>query len=338
MSEEPPPRRILAVGPAWVGDMVMAESLFQALHRRYPEAVLDVVAPRWTLPLLRFMPEVREGIALPLGHGELGLGQRFRISRSLRARGYDLALVLPGSLKSALLPFFAGIARRRGYGGALRRLLLTEAMAKPGLPQVETFVAMAAKAGERADADAPEPRLVVSDSVRGETLAALGLERPKAPLLAIAPGAEYGPAKRWPARHFAAVAAAKRAQGWQVWLFGSKADIEAAAEIPADQNLAGRTSLDQAVALLSLADAVVSNDSGLMHVAAALGRPQVAVFGPSDPLRTGPHNAKAHVLRLGIECSPCNKRVCPLGHHRCLEDLAPAQVLDRLPPRGQASA
>jgi heptosyltransferase-2 len=179
---------------------------------------------------------------------------------------------------------------------------------------------------------------VVSDAVRGETLAALGLQRPEAPLLAIAPGAEYGPAKRWPARHFAAVAAAKRAQGWQVWLFGSKADTEAAAQIPADQNLAGRTTLDQAVALLSLADAVVSNDSGLMHVAAALGRPQVAVFGPSDPLRTGPHNAKAHVLRLGVDCSPCNKRVCPLGHHRCLEDLEPAQVLDRLPPRGQASA
>lgn len=327
MSEEPPPRRILAVGPAWVGDMVMAESLFQALHRRYPDAVLDVVAPPWTLPLLRFMPEVREGIALPLGHGELGLARRFRAGRSLRARGYDLALVLPGSLKSALLPFFAGIPRRRGHGGALRRLLLTEVMAKPGLPQVETFVAMAAET-----ADAPEPRLVVSDAVRRETLAALGLERPRAPVLAIAPGAEYGPAKRWPARHFAALATAKRAQGWQVWLFGSKADVEAAAEIPADRNLAGRTSLDQAVALLSLADAVVSNDSGLMHVAAALRLPQVAVFGPSDPQRTGPRNARAHVLRLGLDCSPCNKRVCPLGHHRCLEDLWPEQVLAKLPP------
>ena len=161
--------------------------------------------------------------------------------------------------------------------------------------------------------EAPEPRLIVTDEQRAETLAALGLQAPRAPLLAIAPGAEYGPAKRWPARHFAALAAAKRAQGWQVWVFGSPGDREAAAEIPAEENLAGRTSLDQAVALLSLADAVVSNDSGLMHVAAALGRPQVALFGPSDPLRTGPHNAKAHVLRLGIECSPCNKRDLPSG-------------------------
>jgi len=269
---------------------------------------------------------VREGIPLPLGHGELGLGQRLQIGRRLRDRGYELALVLPGSLKSALVPFFARIPVRRGYGGALRRLLLNEVLAEPGLPQVESFLALAPGTTE-----VPEPRLVVTDEIRRETLAALGLEAPRVPLLAIAPGAEYGPAKRWPARHFAAVAAAKRAEGWRVWLFGSAADREAAAAIPADENLAGRTGLDQAVALLSLADAVVSNDSGLMHVAAALGLPQVAVFGPSDPIRTGPHNAKAHVLRLGLDCSPCNKRVCPLGHHRCLEDLAPEQVLARLP-------
>jgi heptosyltransferase II len=326
MKATPIPRRILVVAPAWVGDMVMAESLFQSLHRQYPEAILDVLAPRWTLPLIRFMPEVSGGIALPLGHGELGLAERYRIGRDLRAKGYDLALVLPGSLKSALVPFFAGVGARRGFGGALRRLLLTEALAKPSLPQVETFLALAPDGGE-----VLEPRLIVTDEQRAGTLAALGLQAPRARLLAIAPGAEYGPAKRWPTRHFAALAAAKRAQGWQVWVFGSPGDRDAATEIPAEENLAGRTSLDQAVALLSLADAVVSNDSGLMHVAAALGRPQVALFGPSDPLRTGPHNAKAHVLRLGIECSPCNKRICPLGHHRCLEDLNPAQVLALLP-------
>jgi len=332
MKATPIPHRILVVAPAWVGDMVMAESLFQSLHRQYPDAVLDVLAPRWTLPLLRFMPEVSGGIALPLGHGELGLAERYRIGRDLRARSYDLALVLPGSLKSALVPFFAGIGIRRGFGGALRRLLLSEALAKPRLPQVETFLALSPPALSRNDGEVLEPRLIVTDEQRADALAALGLQAPEVPLLAIARGAEYGPAKRWPARHFATLAAAKRAQGWQVWVFGSPGDRDAAAEIPADQNLAGRTSLDQAVALLSLADTVVSNDSGLMHVAAALGRPQVALFGPSDPVRTGPHNAKAQVLRLGIECSPCNKRICPLGHHRCLEDLIPAQVLALLPP------
>jgi heptosyltransferase-2 len=320
------PDRILVVGPAWVGDMVMAQSLFAALKRRHPQAAVDVLAPRWTLPLLQFMPEVRDGILQPLGHGELGLAARYRLGRELRARGYDLAIVLPGSLKAAVVPFFAGARQRLGYGGALRRLLLSEARAEPRLPQVESFVALADLAGE-----APRPRLTVPGDIAAAALAATGLARPATPLLAIAPGAEYGPAKRWPARHFAALAKAKLDQGWDVWLFGSPADREVATEIPCSQNLAGRTSLDQAVALLGLADAVVSNDSGLMHVAAALDRRQVALFGPSDPTRTGPRNPAAEVLRLGLDCSPCNKRICPLGHHRCLEELTPDQVLAVLP-------
>jgi heptosyltransferase II len=191
------PDRILVVGPAWVGDMVMAQSLFAALKQRHPQAAVDVLAPRWTLPLLQFMPEVRDGILQPLGHGELGLAARYRLGRELRARGYDLAIVLPGSLKAALVPFFSGARQRLGYGGALRRLLLTEARAEPGLPQVESFVALADVAG-----DAPRPRLTVPGDIAAAALAATGLARPAAPLLAIAPGAEYGPAKRWPARHF----------------------------------------------------------------------------------------------------------------------------------------
>jgi heptosyltransferase II len=314
--------RILVVGPAWVGDMVMAQSLFAVLRRQHPDAAIDVLAPRWTLPLLAFMPEIRRAIEQPLGHGELGLAMRRRQGRDLRAAGYDLALVLPGSLKAALVPYWARIPRRRGYGGTLRRLLLNDVRPKAALPQIESYLALADW-----DQAAVEPRLVLPPGMVDQVLGALGLSRLRGPLLAIAPGAEYGPAKRWPARHFAAVAEAKRKQGWQVWLFGSPGDREAAATITCEQNLAGRTSLDQAVALMSLADAVLSNDSGLMHVAAALQRPQIALFGPSDPLRTGPRSAKARVLRLEIDCSPCNKRVCPLGHHRCMEDLSPPMVL-----------
>jgi heptosyltransferase-2 len=309
--------------------MVMAQSLFAAIKELYPQAALDVVAPRWTLPLLRFMPEVRQGIAQPLGHGELGLATRYRLGKELRAQAYDLALVLPGSMKSALIPRWAGIRDRRGYGGGLRRLLLTDVRPRPNLPQVETYAALVDWPGQP-----PRPHLTLPQTASAQALDALSLARPTAPLLAIAPGAEYGPAKRWPTRHFAAVAAARRAQGWEVWLFGSPADRETAAEIPCSQNLAGRTSLDQAVALLGLADAVLSNDSGLMHVAAALDRPQVALFGPSDPIRTGPRSPAAQVLRLGLDCSPCNKRICPLGHHRCLEELFPESVLAAL-PRGE---
>jgi heptosyltransferase-2 len=324
--------RILVVGPAWVGDMVMAQSLFAALKQRNPGAAIDVLAPRWTLPLLRFMPDVRRGIAQPLGHGELGLTARHRLGRELRTEKYDLALVLPGSFKAALVPYWAGVPARRGYGGALRRLLLNDARPKARLPQVESYVALADRPGA-----VPRPRLALPQEASAQALVALGLARPAAPILAMAPGAEYGPAKRWPARHFAALAEAKRVQGWEVWLFGSSADRAITDQIPCSQNLAGRTDLDQAVALLGLADAVVSNDSGLMHVAAALDRPQVALFGPSDPERTGPRNPRAHVLRLGLECSPCNKRICPLSHHRCLEDLTPERVLALLPEGGRPS-
>jgi heptosyltransferase-2 len=321
------PNRIVIVGPAWVGDMVMAESLFAMAKRRHPGARLEVLAPRWTLPLLQFMPEVDEGILLPFGHGEFNLAGRRRLGRTLAARQYDLALVLPGSFKSALVPYWAGATERRGYGGLLRRLLLTDARTKQALPQVESFAALLENEG-----DVPRPKLTVPHDSIEKALAGLGLARPTAPVLALAPGAEYGPAKRWPSRHFATLAKAKRDQGWEVWLFGSAGDREVAAGIPATADLVGRTSLDQAVALLSLADAVVSNDSGLMHVAAALDRPQVALFGPSDPTRTGPRNPAARVLRLGLDCSPCNKRVCPLGHHRCLEDITADQVLEALSP------
>ena len=318
--------KILVVGPAWVGDMVMAQSLFAALRAQHPDAAIDVLAPRWTAPLLRFMPEVRNAIIQPLGHGQLGLFSRHRQGKALRGQGYDLALVLPGSVKSALVPYWAGIPRRRGYGGKLRGLALNERREKAALPQVESFLALADW-----DRPAPRPRLVLPEEAAGQVMDDLGIATPDGPVLAIAPGAEYGPAKRWPGRHFASVATARRNDGWRVWLFGSAADREVAAQIPCDLDLTGRTSLDQAVTLLALSDAVLSNDSGLMHVAAALGKPQVALFGPSDAKRTGPHNPAATVLNLGLDCSPCLKRDCPLGHHRCLEDLTPEKVLAVLP-------
>jgi heptosyltransferase-2 len=321
-----PPGKILVVGPAWVGDMVMAQSLFAVLKRRYPDAVIDVLAPRWTLPLLDFMPVVRRPILLPVGHGELGLRERRQLGRSLRAEGYDLALVLPGSVKAALVPYWARIPKRLGYGGALRRRFLNDVRPKPKLAQVESFVALARDAGE-----VPRPQLVVPAAATERALSAYGFGRPSAPLLALAPGAEYGPAKRWPTRHFAALAREMLARGWEVWLFGSLADREIALQIPCTQNLAGRTRLDHAVALLALADALVTNDSGLMHVGDALDRRGIALFGPSDPGSTGPRNPEARVVSLDLDCSPCNKRVCPLGHHRCLEDLLPERVQSLLP-------
>lgn len=332
------PGRILVVAPAWVGDMVMAEAVTQLLQQRHPGAAIDLLAPPWTAPLASFMPAVRRAVISPFAHGQLALAARWRLARQLRKEGYDVAILLPNSLKAALAPFFAGIPRRVGYTREGRALLLTEArwLDKARLSrQVDRFFALVLPDGAPLPPDLPTPRLAIPAGAVESALASLGLVRPSAPLLILAPGAEYGPAKRWPAEHFGMVARERHASGWSVWLVGSSNDREAAAAAQAASggicvDLAGRTDLAQAVALMSLAGAVVSNDSGLMHVAAALARPLVALYGPSDPGFTPPLSPQARLLRLALDCSPCHARECPLGHQRCLVELAPERVLEAL--------
>ena len=329
--------KFLIIGPAWVGDMVLAQSLFRLLKQRHPDARLDVVAPAWTLPLLARMPEVDEAIPAPFKHGELALGARMRLGRSLRARDYDRAIVLPNSFKSALVPFAARARRRTGFVGELRYGLLNDIrrLDKKKLPRtVDRFVALGLEAGAEPPA-VPEPRLEADAANARAALARLGRGLPQTPVLGLCPGAEYGPAKRWPVEYFAEVAAAKLAAGWEVWLFGSDKDAPITAAIQSRVgggclDLAGKTTLADAIDLLALTAAVVSNDSGLMHVAAALGRRLVALYGSSDPRHTPPMGGKADILYLGLECSPCFKRECPLGHLRCLREIMPRRVLETL--------
>jgi len=324
---------VLVVGPSWVGDMVMIEPLLASLKQRRPAPAIDVLAPAWSRPLLARMPQVRRAIDLPIGHGALALGERLRIGRALRGQ-YRQAIVLPGSWKSALIPFFARIRTRTGFVRELRYGLLNDArrLDKRALRMtVQRFAALGVEPGAPLPTDL-RPRLACEPAAVAGTLAALGLDLHAGRVLVLCVGAEYGPAKRWPVRHFAAVARHYRAQGWQVWLLGSAKDAPAAAAVNAAADdacvdLAGRTDLGQACDVLAAADLVVSNDSGLMHVAAALGRPLVAVYGSSDPGFTPPLADRARVLSLNLPCSPCFKRECPLGHLRCLNDLAPAQVL-----------
>ncbi|MEJ2481385.1 MAG: lipopolysaccharide heptosyltransferase II [Acidihalobacter sp.] len=327
----------LIVGPSWVGDMVLAQSLFITLARRQPGLAIDVLAPRWSEPLLARMPEVRKSIIQPLGHGQLKLGVRRELGRLLRGERYGQVIVLPNSFKSALIPYFARIPRRTGYRGELRYGLLNDRrlLNKTALPQtVQRFVALGLPADSALPPDCPRPSLQVDESARDAALQRLELDVDR-PVLALCPGAEYGPAKRWPAGHFAAVARDRLAAGWCVWVFGSGKDADIAAQVCAQAgegcvNLAGQTSLGEAIDLLSLAAAVVSNDSGLMHVAAALGRPLVAVYGSSDPGFTPPMSERARIERLGLNCSPCFERECPLGHTNCLNQLAPERVLASL--------
>ncbi len=340
------PNKILIVGPSWVGDMVMAQSLFKVIRQRNPEVIIDVLAPAWSLPLLERMPEVRQGIVMPLGHGKLELGARYRLGKSLHSEQYDQAILLPNSLKSAIVPWAAKIPRRTGFRGEMRYGLLNDLrlLDRQKLTMtVQRFVALGDEDGEPLP-EIPEPKLEVDPAMVEQALQVLELNRPDQPLLALCPGAEYGPAKQWPAEYFAAVAKEKLQQGWQVWLFGSEKDhpiceevMDAAHPPPGRggegvgvENLAGRTTLEQAVDLMSLANVVIGNDSGLMHVAAALDRNLIAIYGSSDPSFTPPLNRRAQILDLNLECSPCFKRECPLGHTECLTQLKPEQVLQAM--------
>ena len=339
-------RKILVVGPSWVGDMVMAQSLFITLKNTRPDCRLDVLAPSWTLSLLERMPEVSKAIAMPLPRGKFGLMERVRQGKSLRPEGYDQAILLPNSWKSAIPPFFANIPVRTGYIGECRWGLLNDArkLDKSQLSMtVQRFVALALPIDAPMPPTCPKPALTISkdrqqaviDKFKLPSPVAVSVSDPAASIkiLALCPGAEYGSAKRWPTEYYAEVARHKIDQGWQVWLFGSDKDKGDAAQVNKEcselcTDFTGRTSLAEAVDLMSLANTVVSNDSGLMHVAAALDKKLIAIYGSSDPGFTPPLNDKAQVISLNLDCAPCFKRECPLGHRHCLTGITPDRVLD----------
>jgi heptosyltransferase-2 len=329
--------RILIVAPNWIGDTLLAQPLFARLRRKLSGAVIDALAPSWTAPVLRRMPEISDVIEAPFRHSRLDLRLRWRLGRSLRAHRYDEAIVLPNTFKAALVPFFADIPLRVGFVGESRYGLLNLAhkLDEKALPlMAERYAQLAERPGEPPVRPLAQTQLEVDEANLLITLARLGLSRTK-PAVALCPGAEYGPAKRWPARYFAALAVKLAARGRAVWLFGSGSDRDIGEQIVSESagaaiNLCGRTDLASAIDLLSVAEIVVSNDSGLMHLAAAVGRPVVALYGSSSPEHTPPLSKSARIVRTGIECSPCFQRECPLGHFKCMNDITPEMVLKEI--------
>ena len=329
--------RILVIAPSWVGDAVLAQPLFTRLHERHRGLTLDVLAPPATRAVFARMPEVDRTIEGAFGHGELALRRRYALGRSLAPARYDQAIVLPNSFKSALIPFFAGIRVRTGFVGEARRGLLNDArrLDKAALPlMVERFAQLAQAAGEPLRRPLPAPRLEVDPAQRAALLQKLGL-RPQRPVAVLCPGAEYGPAKRWPPPYFGELAQRLHAAGYDVWLAGSAKDAAIGEEIArlagdACVNLCGRTTLDEAIDLVSCAALVVANDSGLMHIAAALDKPLTAIYGSSSPAFTPPLSARAQIVKLDLECSPCFQRECPLGHFKCMLQLEPGDVWQRI--------
>lgn len=327
-------QQILVIGPSWVGDMVMAQSLFMDLRKRYPDSAIDVVAPQWSLPLLARMPEIRQGFGLEAAHGELKLRERYRLGRELRSKGYDRAIVLPRSLKSALVPYWARIPRRTGYRGEWRYGLLNDVRAMgPELDQtVKRFVALGLPREEAwRNRPLPQPELRVDAENRQRLMERLGLVTGR-PAVGIMPGAEYGPAKQWPPEYFAELVRRLAQRGVDAWIFGSQKDSAVAESIVRlsgglGRNLCGQTRLQDAVDLISGVMLAVSNDSGLMHIAAAVQRPLLALYGSSSPAFTPPLSGLAVVFYRAVDCSPCFLRQCPYGHYRCLREITVDDVM-----------
>ena len=327
-------KKILVIAPAWVGDVVMSQSLIQLLKQKDPVAAIDVLAKEYLHPILKRMPEVRNCLVSPFEHGELNLRERFKIAKDLRKNSYTHAYIIPNSFKSALIPFWAKIPRRVGWCGEQRYFFVNDMRFYPkkiGL-MVERFVSLGYEKSEKVPKDFPRPKLGVSSENVDAALKRLQIKPSENPILAVCPGAEHGSSKRWSWSHFAEVSKKKLEEGWEVWILGSKKEQEIAKEIQkycdnSCVDLTGKTDLGEVIDLISMATAVVANDSGLMHIAAALDRPVVALYGATLPTLAPPLTKKSRALSLNLPCSPCGKPECPFGHTKCLHDLKPEMVL-----------
>lgn len=330
------------IGPAWVGDMVMAQALYKALSAHSNSAEIHVVAPAWSRPLLERMPEITQVHELDVAHGEFGLKKRYQLGTSLRSELFTQALILPRSYKSALLPVFASIPRRVGELGEFRYGLINTVLASnkdKHIPTVCNYLRYAQVDVELAQVKSDYvPALTVDAENQTKVLKAHGLTQ-QAPLIACMVGAEYGPSKQWPPEHFASLINMLHEQGLEVCILGSHKDavvgneIEKLCQRPV-ANLCGKTSLLDVVDILASCSAAVSNDSGLMHIAAAVDVPVVAMYGATTPSYTPPLHDKAKAFYMKLECSPCWQRTCQYEHYRCLKDIVPEQVftavLDRV--------
>jgi len=329
--------KILIIGPSWIGDMVMAQSLFIALKADNPTVIIDVLALAWTKPLLDRMPEVNQAIEMPISHGVFGWGMRKKLGRELRQHNYDQAIVLPNSWKSALIPWFAKIPLRTGWRGEMRYGLLNDIriLDKLALPMmVQRYISLAYLSSQAHVSPSYPVPLMVAKPVNSNLIPELQSNQKR---LIICPGAEFGPAKQWPAKSYAEVATQFLQHGWQVLILGSQADNTIANDITSKvdtplkksiYNLCGKTELQDAIDLLATADNVISNDSGLMHIAAALHKPLVAIYGPTSPNFTPPLADNARIVQINVDCGPCFQRTCPENHHRCMQDIKSQRIIE----------
>ena len=330
--------KYLVVGPSWVGDMVISQVVYMLIKQQYPSAIIDILAPAWSIGIIERMPEIRRGINMPHGHGVLQLGNRRRIGQSLRSCKYTNGIVLPNSFKSALIPWWANIPIRTGWHGEVRYGLLNDRrrLDKKKLPRmVDRYAALAYPDGQL-ESTLIVPRLHVTE-IQKKCVIDKYKVNCDVPILGLCPGSEFGLSKRWPPEYYSEVAQAMLSQGWQVCIFGSSTESYIAESIINKiplllqkhcYNWVGKTTLSDAIDLMSLTSLVLSNDSGLMHIAAALDRIVVGLFGSTSEDHTPPLNAHSKSIWLSLDCSPCFQRECPLKHHNCMKKLNVDKVLD----------
>jgi heptosyltransferase-2 len=335
--------RTLVISPNWIGDAVMAQPLLRLLKQAHPERAIDVLAPPQVVPVWRRIQEADHIMVTPFRHRALQLGERLKTARHLRQRGYSDAYVLPNTLKYALIPWLARIPRRVGYKGEMRYGMVNVMHHDDTPPRsmVPFYAALAREPELVLPHGLARPSLIVAGEETEQVCRRLGIAMDR-PLVAFAPGAEFGIAKRWPPAYFGQLAAlvARTLPGVQIALLGSPNDRETCEQVQAQsgeaagavRNLSGQTSLDDAIALLAQARAVVSNDSGLLHIASALNRPVVALYGSTDPDYAPPLSEIARTVSLRLDCSPCRKRECPLGHHDCMNKMRVERVWGELQP------
>lgn len=353
--------KILIVSPNWIGDAVMAQVLFKQLKVQHPNCQIDVLAPQHLHPLLERMPQINACLTLPYTHGKVNLRKTYKFARTLRAENheprfffkatlkrlaqktkkppYAQAIILPNSFKSALIPYLAKIPIRTGFSGEMRYRLINDLrQLDPNcLPlMVERYLALAFPSNTPFPKKWDYPKLKINHAAQPALLRKFNLHlKNEAPVLALCPGAEYGPTKRWPEKYFAEIAKCKAREGWQIWLFGGVKDQSVTAEIQKLSgnvcvDLAGKTHLDEAIDLLELAKTVITNDSGLLHIAAAVGCNLIAIYGSTTTKFTPPLSNTAQSVSLNLSCAPCFQRSCPLKHQNCLINLTPKVILAKL--------
>lgn len=333
--------RILIIGPSWVGDSVMAQTLYKRLKDERPDCNIDVVSPQWCLRLMERMPEISSLIGSPVSHGDVKILSRYKFGKQLERSNYDRAIILTNSIKSSLIPFFSGIPIRTGWLGEMRYGLLNDIRTleqADKLLMIEKFAALSIKKDNFSLSNLSLPRLKIDFINQKEKLDSLKINESR-PFLAICPGAEFGPSKRWPAPFYSEVAKTYIDNGWSVICLGSNNDEEIGKEIEGFNdlgheekfyNLIGKTSLLDAIDLLALCKRAVTNDSGLMHISAAVGTPLVAVYGPSSPDYTPPLIDKKVILRKIEGYNKIRKGSEIKGYHSSLLAIKPEEVLTAL--------